>query len=267
MFSYNIQDLQVYPPVVDDPVFYMDLVWTSYAVTDLKGYNVYRAATSPTAEYVKLNDDPISVEYYRDSVDLTKRNVYWYKVTAVSLSNDESDLSLATPATVVWEADGWNTRMKYILQEILRRHTLMLRADSELCTVYLKKNTGIRCPCFDERRGTPINSNCPVCYGTSYVGGYEKYSGIWVRVYSEKEQITQDKLGLVVGYTPMIRVPGATPPFKQGDLVLRRNHTILHVERARHRHTQGVVTLITCDCTELEKSFPQYKMIGGVENA
>lgn len=266
MYSYNVQEVKVYSPVVDEAVFYFDLVWAHYDIPDLLGYNVYRAAASPTAEYVKLNDTPISVEFYRDDADLTKRNVYWYKVTAVSLSNDESDINKAVPTTLIWEADGWNTRMKYILLEFIRRHTLMLRADSELCTVYLKKNTGIRCSCYDERRGTPINSSCPICYGTSYVGGYEKYSNIWVRVYSEKEQITQDKLGLVVGYTPMIRVPGATPPFKQGDLVLRKNHTILHVERARHRHTQGVVTLITCDCTELEKGFPQYRMIGGIEN-
>jgi len=41
-----------------------------------------------------------------------------------------------------------------------------------------KKTSGQKCSCYDEERQSGV-SDCPICFGTGYVGGYDKDSVLY----------------------------------------------------------------------------------------
>ena len=65
-----------------------DLSWLANGESDLAGYNVYRA-TSAGGPYTKVNGTLVGTNSYTD-VGLTNGTTYYYVVTAVDTSNNES---------------------------------------------------------------------------------------------------------------------------------------------------------------------------------
>ena len=76
---------------VDDRIVWLE--WNSNADSDLAGYNVYRSTTSASG-YVKLNASLLSSPDYNDT-DVTNMTTYYYVVTAVDTSSNESAYSAA----------------------------------------------------------------------------------------------------------------------------------------------------------------------------
>ncbi len=85
----------------------IDLYWAKNTDTDLKGYNVYRS-DSPTGIYQKVNSRLIEGTSYFEDVGLQIETSYWYKVSAIDQSENESNLStlLETSTTIKYLA-GW----------------------------------------------------------------------------------------------------------------------------------------------------------------
>lgn len=71
----------------------VDLRWTANLEPDLVGYNVYRAVMSGvTSEaFQKVNQEPVLLPMYTDTVDETKR--YVWQVTAIDEEGNESHVS------------------------------------------------------------------------------------------------------------------------------------------------------------------------------
>jgi hypothetical protein len=69
----------------------VSLDWDDNTEPGLKGYNVYRSTESGTG-YTQLNIEPVSESEYADS-NLTNGTTYYYIVTAVNLSDLESEES------------------------------------------------------------------------------------------------------------------------------------------------------------------------------
>ena len=77
------------------------LTWTANAEPDMAGYNVYRSTTSPVEKSTPLNGALLTSPAYTDS-SVTNGTLYFYAITAVDTSHNESDLSgevTATPQT------------------------------------------------------------------------------------------------------------------------------------------------------------------------
>lgn len=68
------------------------LAWTENTEEDLAGYSVYRTTTWGT-DYVRLNETPLTQAGYIDT-DVVNGTMYYYRVTAVDTSGNESDVSL-----------------------------------------------------------------------------------------------------------------------------------------------------------------------------
>ena len=79
------------------------LDWADNAEVDLAGYYVYRSATSGGG-YVKLNASPRIDSSFEDS-EVTLGEVYYYRVTAVDTSANESDFSDEAAAAVRMAGD------------------------------------------------------------------------------------------------------------------------------------------------------------------
>ncbi|MFA5857903.1 MAG: fibronectin type III domain-containing protein, partial [Elusimicrobiota bacterium] len=66
------------------------LAWSNNTETDLAGYNIYRSLDNPGA-YNKVNVSlhPAPTDFYRDN-SVSSNTTYWYKITAVDSSGNES---------------------------------------------------------------------------------------------------------------------------------------------------------------------------------
>ena len=73
------------------------LTWTANVEPDLAGYNVYRSSTSG-GTYTKLNASLLTTTTYVNS-GLTSGSTWFYRVTAVDTSNNESAVSATVSAT------------------------------------------------------------------------------------------------------------------------------------------------------------------------
>jgi len=78
----------------------VSLTWEKNTASNITGYNVYRstASFSEIASATKLNEEPISETSYTDA-DVELGTTYYYRVTAVDESGNESDLSNEVSAT------------------------------------------------------------------------------------------------------------------------------------------------------------------------
>lgn len=66
----------------------VSLDWNNNSEVDINGYNVYRSGTSG-GPYTRLNDTPLTSSDYNDT-DVTNGIIYYYAVTAVDTSLNES---------------------------------------------------------------------------------------------------------------------------------------------------------------------------------
>jgi hypothetical protein len=73
--------------------------WAANTESDIWGYNVYK-------DNVKLNSTPLKVAEYND-LAVTNFDTYFYKVSAVDFSNNESALSLAVTGNPMLPGAGW----------------------------------------------------------------------------------------------------------------------------------------------------------------
>jgi hypothetical protein len=69
----------------------VELDWNNNSEEDLNGYNIYRSTTSG-AGYIKLNSTLLTDSQYTDET-VTNNTVYFYVVTAVDMSLNESAMS------------------------------------------------------------------------------------------------------------------------------------------------------------------------------
>lgn len=75
----------------------VDLAWSEVADPDLDGYLVYRSTTS-SGPWVRLTDGPLGGSTY-GATGLTDGSTYWFSVSAIDLTGNESMRSEAASAT------------------------------------------------------------------------------------------------------------------------------------------------------------------------
>ncbi len=85
----------------------IELFWTPY--TNISGYNIYRSdansSGNPIGNYQKLNTFVVPAAYYND-LGLNELTKYYYKISAVSLTGNESELSDAFLAWTSYPQKG-----------------------------------------------------------------------------------------------------------------------------------------------------------------
>lgn len=91
----------------------------------------------------------------------------FYRVTTVLSDDSETPLGETFPHWVD-EVES----LDYIWKEAIRRNGWILDQGGERVLVYLRKWAGVKCSCYDYEHEHAAN-DCPLCYGTSFTGGYE----------------------------------------------------------------------------------------------
>ncbi len=85
-------------PCVTPTTHGVTLTWTASTSANVAGYNIYRATTSG-GPYTKINSSLVAALSYADSV-VVAGAVYYYVLTAVDTSNNESGYSTQVQAKI-----------------------------------------------------------------------------------------------------------------------------------------------------------------------
>ena len=115
-------------------------------------------------------------------------------------------------------ADAEN--MDMILEQMLYRNELLLKANGEPVAIYRQKQSGELCPCVDLNRGQPL-ATCRVCFGTKWVGGYD-YQGKHLFGFASAPNI---KVITELGLTPNLKPKGwlmPIPVMKTRDIIIAK---------------------------------------------
>lgn len=112
-----------------------------------------------------------SYRYVDNQIPNTLDKRIFYRFTTVAYADDGS--LLETPLEEAATANSYEVeKLNYIWREAVRRNHWILDHGGERVKVFIRKNGGIACGCQSDYHGQPA-SDCPTCFGTGFVGGYD----------------------------------------------------------------------------------------------
>lgn len=158
-------EITVYPRWYDQ----ITLEWVVPPAWVNAQFNVY-FKESGSDSFVRLNKTLLSNPYFSDKStrEYSKTQEGHYVVEAILSSG-----IILRSLPVTWEYKR-REKVDKIANEIQRREYLLLsKFVGAKSFFFRKKNYGTRCTrCWDAITEKVMDDNCPVCYGTSWVGGY-----------------------------------------------------------------------------------------------
>lgn len=137
---------------------------------DLSDYNInlYRGQTPEDFEKIKVIDPSADTSRKDMSINLRNRwRIFYYKLEVENKNTHET--TEYDPIFLTYEPDYVALTLvdKYLLQ--LSR----LEFGGREAQFFIKKTMGPRCPkCWDPIKKRKKTSNCELCYGTGFTGGY-----------------------------------------------------------------------------------------------
>ena len=116
----------------------------------------------------QVNDYPISNAFGyidRNSYQSSFNERTAYRINALNLANNQE-----TASNVVYTVEHM---VSQVGRYITKQQRLMLRRYNGSPTLhYARRHFGERCQCYDKLSGKQLVLNCPICFNTTFVGGY-----------------------------------------------------------------------------------------------
>ncbi len=193
-----------------------------------------RYYTDPTTQQqivpVLPGPDSVVTCTYRRNRDLVRtdlqQKVFW-RFTAVGVptcmnpadasAEDlvETPLEYGTPTN-----SAEIEKLDYMWREAIRRNRWILGQGGETVKVFLRKNVGVPCLCWpDYHHHQPI-SDCPTCFGTGFVDGYEGPYDILIAPDDAERRISQKENGRSIEHSYEVWT-GATPLLSMRDFLVK----------------------------------------------
>lgn len=107
-----------------------------------------------------------------------------------------------------------------IALELIRKKTVALNNGSTAGIdgkLYIRKTWGTYCSCFDHVKKRKALSNCPVCLGTNYVGGY--FDPVDIRMFFNVTQKQIENLGFETNPVRQVFETTNYPIVSPGDII------------------------------------------------
>jgi hypothetical protein len=166
----------------------------------------------------------------------------FYRLTTVSAQNGKL---VETPVESVTSASPQQMeQLDYIWREAIRRNRWILEQGGERAKVFLIKHVGLRCPCFIEEKGQPLN-DCIRCFGTGFIGGFDGPYDMLIAPDDQKKQKRQTEMGRNLMHT-WETWTGPSPMLSQRDFITRQNGD---------RYTIGAVSIPSSRGMVLQQHF------------
>ena len=258
---------------IDGQVVPVDLVFGPTGEITLINRPTYDPSTEKVIDPVLPNADGSSVvlvTYFRQGnfvkTDLEQKAKIFYRLTTVAVDPAGATPSgyIETPLGYTPPASPMNVEsMDYIWREAIKRNQWILEQGGERVKVFIRRSTGVRCPCqWDERlfeyAGQAYN-NCAICYGTGFVGGYEGPVDIIIPPDEAERRVSQTMQGrhLEHNYEAWM---GPSPMVSQRDFIVKQTgerYSIGPVRRPAHR---GLVLQQHFNIAYLDEGDIRYKV-------
>jgi len=154
------------------------------------GY-IIEISESPEGPWTSVNKTPIYNAYgYLDTT--TQRGMVdqrlYYRVTAIGPSGKQFS---SQPICL------FDEEQNYLTKYIARQERLLLnRYNGQEALLFARKKFGTRCHvCYSDIDRKITRSKCPVCFGTTYEGGYYMPVRIRVNVDVQAKSVNRDETG------------------------------------------------------------------------
>jgi hypothetical protein len=246
-------------------------------VTGAVSYNVYGSPSTSTKNL--LTTTPITATTFSYSqVPYVPRDILWnFWVSSLTSTGSETFLSLdpasfqnqlkpfkgvdsvtspipgvpicqqvtSAQTTLFGQSMVYEPAMEFYVNEIRRRHQVMLENDGEDYDVYLRRWEGAACPHEDDRRVDDPDYNtlnkCPLCFGTGILGGFYHKLTIKLR-YNDIPQHKISFMGQGLVYSHDFDSWALwTPIFREHDLIVNRVGDRFIFENTARSTWRGVV--------------------------
>jgi len=237
---------------IDGQVVPVDMVFGPTGEIDLINRPTYDPSTEKVIDPILPNEDGSSevlVTYYRKSnfvkTDLETKAKVFYRVTTVAIDPTgtmpsgyvETPLGYSRPVTPMNVED-----LDYIWREAIKRNQWMLEQGGERVKLFIRRVTGIPCPCQWDARlfefmEQPL-SNCEDCYGTGYVGGYEGPIDMIISPDESERSVRQTPMGRKLEHQYETWT-GPSPMLSQRDFIVKQNGERYSVGPVRRPTVRG----------------------------
>jgi len=162
----------------------------------------------------------------------------YYRVTTVAVDRDTGNL-LETELHRAAEANNRQIEtLDWIWREAIRRNRWMLGQGGEPVKLFKMKLVGPKCGCYDYSRKQPL-ATCPVCYGTSIIGGYDGPYDIVIAPEDGERSISQGNRGRTVQH-PYDTWTGPSPLLTQRDFFAKLNGDRYGIGPVRMPSNRGI---------------------------
>ena len=223
-------------------------------------YNVKRG---PTKNFLTTLKEDLTELFFVDessAADISKRSdkaVLYYDVEAIL--SDKSVYSYNLPA---YFTPNLAYPLKGVLERVIQLNNKHVEFGSQICDIYLKKYMGEPCPmCWNKLRGdtTITSSQCPICYNTGFVGGYNKVEEHCI-VRDSPEEFILAPYGTVKQSMGKQAVVADYPIIHSGDFVVESTGLRWGIDSVKVRAYQNVVTAQIAQVSFLPSNHPLYQI-------
>lgn len=172
-----------------------------------------------------LETDTVICAYRYNRNLIGSQHRIFYRITTVGYDSCggnsgnlvETPIDVASP-TQLQEIE----KLDYIWREAIRRNRWILDQGGERVKVFIRKTAGVPCPCIpDSHHNQPI-SDCLLCIGTGFIGGYEGPFNLTIAPDDGERTFNRTPIGATVSHTYEVWT-GPSPMLSQRDMVIRQN--------------------------------------------
>lgn len=194
-------------------------------------------------------DSKVTCTYRRNrtllKTDLGQR--VFYRVTTVGvkvgcdLSRVQCEDLIETPLENATATNSMEIeKIDYMWREAVRRNRFILEQGGERVKIFIRKVVGLSCSCNpDDYHKQPLN-DCPICYGTGIVGGYEGPYDALIAPDDVERRVAQKDIGRTLEHTYEVWM-SSSPIVSQRDFIVKINGERYSIGPVRFPTNRGMV--------------------------
>jgi hypothetical protein len=196
--------------------------------------------------------------------DLAQR--VFYRVTTVAIpvtlpidQAQPQDLIETPLEGAAFTSNAEIEKLDWIWREAVRRNQWILGQGGERVKVFIRKQVGMPCVCFQRPSYKQPVSDCLICFGTGVVGGYEGPYDILIAPDDAERRIAQRPEGRTVEHSYEVWT-GPSPLLSQRDFIVRINGERYSVGPVRMPTNRGMVLQQHFNLGHLDEQEIRYKV-------
>jgi len=190
----------------------------------------------------------VSYRYSRSLLrtDLAQR--IFYRVTTVGTMintdgagpSDPRELLETQLARAAFTSNSEIEKLDWAWREAVRRNHWILDQGGERVKVFIKKNVGTICPCYNTTTHHQPLGDCQICYYTGIVGGYEGPYDLIIAPDDMERKVAQQNTGRTVEHAYEVW-SGPSPLLSQRDFIVKINGDRYAIGPVRMPTNRGMV--------------------------